>query len=150
MARSFLLQPNINLESQGVTSDEVTNDSNVSGNTVSDALDILELQTVALFTNGGAGVAPQRIVFAGTATTDASGNFVMDISGAGITTLLNVQITVERNTTTAIDIPVGHVELATNTTITGSVITGLTLGALGPTVVKAPAGLTVYVMAIGY
>lgn len=141
------LQRNINSEPAGVTSDEVVNDSTVTGTTVSDALEALDLKTVRTWVDAVETTGLR--MWMGSVLTDASGDFSFDISPAGFTTLLNAQVTGVRNTAVATDVVLASIATQSTTTITGSLVTGDILGALGPTLIKAPIGTTVNLVAFG-
>lgn len=141
----------INLASDDtvVTSDDVTNESTVTGTTVTDALNELDVESVEVW-NDATEVPGKLKIWTGSVLTDASGNFTADISPAGISTILGVSAIVIRNTDVNIEIPFCQVATITTSVVTGSVATGINLlAAPGDTVDKVTNGITVSIIVLG-
>lgn len=102
---------------------------------------------VKAFTSGGA-VSGTKAWY-GTATTDANGDWSVDITPAGFSASPVVLVGGELNTTTVTDQVWATVRTRSSTTIAGTAIRGVVLAVLGATLRRAAAGATVHVLAVG-
>lgn len=87
--------------------------------------------------------------YTATVTTDASGDFTADYSALGFTTFARVWVQGIRNTTTVTDMVWASIRTRSLTAAAGTVLEGNVLAALGATVSRAPAGLSVDLLVLG-
>jgi hypothetical protein len=98
----------------------------------------------------GGGVVTDAKIWRGTTTTDANGDWAVDLSSAGFTSAPDVFPTGRLNTATVTDMVWGStLRTVTATAAAGTLIRGVVLTLLGATLRRAGAGATVHVLAIG-
>lgn len=105
---------------------------------------------IATQLHSGTGAGAQNLlaqnVWAGTAVTDSSGEFSIDVSSAGFNTVLSAHATaMGTGGQAATSVPLANLTTISTTQVVGSVVT---VGVLGPVFVGS--GITIQVTVVGY
>jgi hypothetical protein len=103
--------------------------------------------TTNAFTTGGMIVSPK--IWVGTGTNDASGNFSIDISSAVFVSVISAQITAIVNSTNAIVGDFGWIRTISTTTVTGTIVHGVTAVIASNTLAVEATARTIHLMVIG-
>lgn len=95
------------------------------------ALNILDDRAVRIYTSGG--LQSNLKVWTGRQQSTASSTVTFDISSAGFSTIISIQATAERNTSTLGDVPLANVRSYTTSSVVVQLVesTGIILGGQG-------------------
>lgn len=105
-------------------------------------------ETLGMATNSDLLQFPIQVY--GSVTTDSSGNFSFDISGASLTHVYSVYATAKSADNTLANSATAHVATLTTSSVSGHVTLPQNVAVLGGSPVKAAgSGLTVYIIAYG-
>jgi hypothetical protein len=98
---------------------------------------------------GASGFIANPKIWIGSTTTNGTGDWTITISSASFASIIAVVAEGVLNTTTATSNVLSTLKTVSTTTITGRLVTGTVLLALGATIQNGPSGATVYVSVFG-